>query len=203
MSCHDEDKKKGDLALDTIAADVRHGMELPLKEIPPKYFYDERGSELFEAITRTPEYYPTRSERAILEADSDAIVEAAGGPATLIELGSGSGATAQALTEAGHRVLGIDASRAMVELARSEMAPAAGIDPERATHRRGETQRTPDPEIDATGMQRFQRPKLLCDHEWSMIGQHHAPSAHAEHPSSRIEVASAGTCACTSGRSVS
>ena len=48
-----------------LAEDVREGLSSPFKEVPPKYFYDERGSALFEAITELPEYYPTRAERAI------------------------------------------------------------------------------------------------------------------------------------------
>ena len=51
-----------------MAADVRAGLTKPFKELSPRYFYDERGSELFEEITRLPEYYPTRAERAILAA---------------------------------------------------------------------------------------------------------------------------------------
>ena len=51
-----------------MLAEVAEGLALPQKELPPKYFYDQRGSELFEEITRLPEYYPTRAERALLEA---------------------------------------------------------------------------------------------------------------------------------------
>ena len=86
--------------LSGMAADVRIGLTKPFKELSPRYFYDERGSELFEAITRTPEYYPTRSERAILELDSEGIVDAAAGPATLIELGSGSALKTRVLLDA-------------------------------------------------------------------------------------------------------
>ena len=50
-----------------LATDVRAGLMATPKERPPKYFYDDRGSELFDEITRLPEYYPTRAERAILE----------------------------------------------------------------------------------------------------------------------------------------
>jgi L-histidine N-alpha-methyltransferase len=71
--------------LSGMAADVRIGLTKPFKELSPRYFYDERGSELFERITATPEYYPTRAERAILEGHSPDIVAAAGQPATLIE----------------------------------------------------------------------------------------------------------------------
>lgn len=74
-----------------IAADARMGLSAPFKELPPKYFYDERGSRLFEQITELPEYYPTRAERAILDARAGEIVAAAA-PSTLIELGSGSAA---------------------------------------------------------------------------------------------------------------
>src|SRR5690242_20896047 len=51
-----------------MRADVTRGLQASPKELPSKYFYDEEGSALFEAITRLPEYYPTRTERGILEA---------------------------------------------------------------------------------------------------------------------------------------
>jgi L-histidine N-alpha-methyltransferase len=86
--------------LSGMAADVRIGLTKPFKELSPRYFYDERGSELFEAITETDEYYPTRAERAILELQSPAITAAAGDPATLIELGSGSAAKTRVLLDA-------------------------------------------------------------------------------------------------------
>ncbi|MGH2987467.1 MAG: L-histidine N(alpha)-methyltransferase [Solirubrobacterales bacterium] len=82
-----------------LAEDVREGLSCPFKEIPPKYFYDERGSQLFEAITALPEYYPTRAERSILEARAGAIVAAAA-PTTLIELGSGAAAKTRCLLDA-------------------------------------------------------------------------------------------------------
>src|SRR4051794_26875302 len=50
-----------------MLAEVAAGLSTPQKELPPKYFYDHRGSELFEEITRLPEYYQTRTERSILE----------------------------------------------------------------------------------------------------------------------------------------
>jgi L-histidine N-alpha-methyltransferase len=86
--------------LSGMAADVRIGLTKPFKELSPRYFYDERGSELFERITETPEYYPTRAERAILEEHAPEIVGAAGEPATLIELGSGSAAKTRVLLDA-------------------------------------------------------------------------------------------------------
>jgi L-histidine Nalpha-methyltransferase len=72
-----------------MAEDVREGLTSPFKELPPKYFYDERGSRLFEEITRLPEYYLTRAERRLLEANAAAIVTASGSPAALVELGPG------------------------------------------------------------------------------------------------------------------
>ncbi|HWG63118.1 MAG TPA: L-histidine N(alpha)-methyltransferase [Streptosporangiaceae bacterium] len=72
-----------------LRADARAGLTADPKYLPPKWFYDERGSELFEKITMLPEYYPTRAERAILSASAGEIA-AASGAATLVELGSGS-----------------------------------------------------------------------------------------------------------------
>jgi L-histidine Nalpha-methyltransferase len=86
--------------LSGMAADVRAGLTKPFKELSPRYFYDDRGSELFERITELPEYYPTRCERQILELHSREICAAAGGPATLIELGSGSAAKTRVLLDA-------------------------------------------------------------------------------------------------------
>jgi L-histidine N-alpha-methyltransferase len=74
----------------TFAEDVRSGLTATPKRLLPKYFYDELGSALFEAITALPEYYLTRAETEILRDRSPEIVEAAGGPIELVELGSGS-----------------------------------------------------------------------------------------------------------------
>jgi L-histidine N-alpha-methyltransferase len=72
-----------------LRADVQHGLTAHPKTLPPKWFYDAHGSELFERITELPEYYPTRAEREILLNRSGEIAAAL--PArTLIELGSGS-----------------------------------------------------------------------------------------------------------------
>jgi len=80
-----------DRALETMAAEVRAGLlRRPLRELPCKYFYDERGSALFERITELPEYYPTRTETQILAAHAADIVEAVAAR-ELAELGSGSG----------------------------------------------------------------------------------------------------------------
>jgi L-histidine N-alpha-methyltransferase len=86
----------------SLANDVLDGLTRPFKEMPPKHFYDARGSELFERICELPEYYPTRTERAILEAQADAIVEGTGA-GELIELGSGSADKARILLSAMER----------------------------------------------------------------------------------------------------
>ena len=86
-------------AMDDLDVDVREGLCSPFKELPPKYFYDERGSRLFEEITRLPEYYPTRAERSILQHRAADIVDAAGCN-SLIELGSGSAAKTRVLLDA-------------------------------------------------------------------------------------------------------
>ncbi|MGE3621010.1 MAG: L-histidine N(alpha)-methyltransferase [Acidimicrobiia bacterium] len=71
-----------------LRADARAGLTATPKRLPPKWFYDARGSELFEQITRLPEYYPTRREREILAREAAAIAERTGVDA-LVELGSG------------------------------------------------------------------------------------------------------------------
>jgi L-histidine Nalpha-methyltransferase len=73
-----------------VAADVRDGLLAHPKRLPPWLFYDARGSALFEEITRLPEYYPTRTELAILKSHAGEMVDAAGTPASLVELGAGS-----------------------------------------------------------------------------------------------------------------
>src|SRR3954449_9200914 len=72
-----------------MVADVAAGLAAPQKELPPKYFYDHRGSELFEEITRLPEYYPTRTERRLLEDWIPKLITELG-TQTLVELGAGS-----------------------------------------------------------------------------------------------------------------
>jgi L-histidine N-alpha-methyltransferase len=102
-----------------LANDVLDGLTRPFKELPPKHFYDTRGSELFEQICELPEYYPTRSELEILSAQSRAIVEATGA-GELVELGSGSAEKARivldAMAEAGtlKRYVPVDVSESVV-----------------------------------------------------------------------------------------
>jgi L-histidine N-alpha-methyltransferase len=82
-----------------MADEVRRGLTAPLRSLPSKYFYDDRGSRLFEAITALPEYYQTRTEERILEAVADQVV-ARTRPRELVELGSGAGRKIGLLLEA-------------------------------------------------------------------------------------------------------
>ncbi len=75
--------------LGSLADDVRTGLAARPKSLPPKYFYDETGSWLFEEICKTPEYYLTRTEDALLAEVADAVIEAVR-PSRILELGSGS-----------------------------------------------------------------------------------------------------------------
>jgi L-histidine N-alpha-methyltransferase len=84
---------------DQLAADVRGGLLAAEPSIPPRWFYDARGSRLFDEITRLPEYYPTRTERLILATHADDIAAAC--PAvTLAELGAGMATTTEFLLDA-------------------------------------------------------------------------------------------------------
>jgi L-histidine Nalpha-methyltransferase len=87
-----------DLA-ENLARDVRKGLRKQPKTLPPKYFYDARGSAMFEEITHLAEYYPTRAEEAILANWATDIAELAAGE-TLIELGSGSSTKTRLLLDA-------------------------------------------------------------------------------------------------------
>ncbi|MGD8619520.1 MAG: L-histidine N(alpha)-methyltransferase [Gammaproteobacteria bacterium] len=73
-----------------LLGEVLGGLTCLPKRLPPKFFYDRRGSQLFDAITRLPEYYPTRTEIGILQEQGEAIAEHLGHDPVLIELGSGS-----------------------------------------------------------------------------------------------------------------
>ena len=82
-----------------MLAEVAAGLSAPQKELPPKYFYDQRGSELFEEITRLPEYYPTRTERALLEGWMPELIPQIG-TRTLVELGAGSAEKSRIILDA-------------------------------------------------------------------------------------------------------
>ena len=116
-----------------LERDVRAGLTAPNKVLPPVWFYDERGSLLFDEITRLPEYYLTRAERAILETHAKQIVAAA--PAdTLVELGSGTSEKTRLLLDAMaaggslHRFVPFDVSEEILRAAAADINGAYGID---------------------------------------------------------------------------
>lgn len=82
-----------------LRRDVQHGLAQSPKTLPPKWFYDAKGSDLFDQITRLPEYYPTRTEASILR-DRAADIAAASGADTLVELGSGTSEKTRLLLDA-------------------------------------------------------------------------------------------------------
>jgi dimethylhistidine N-methyltransferase len=87
-----------------FAADVLKGLKSTPKMIPPKYFYDATGSELFERITELPEYYLTRTELQILNDNAEAIAKVIPEGAALIDFGSGSSRKARILLSAGSKL---------------------------------------------------------------------------------------------------
>jgi L-histidine N-alpha-methyltransferase len=103
----------------TLAEDVLDGLTKPFKELPPKHFYDARGAELFDQICELPSYYPTRTERAILDGAA-ADIAALTGAVELVELGSGTAAKTRVLLDALHdagtlaRYVPIDVTESMV-----------------------------------------------------------------------------------------
>jgi L-histidine Nalpha-methyltransferase len=109
-----------------LSNDVLDGLTRPFKELPPKHFYDARGSELFEQICELPAYYPTRTEKRILEQRAHDIVEATGA-GELVELGSGSAEKARILLDAmGHagtlrRYVPLDVSERVVRDAAEQL----------------------------------------------------------------------------------
>jgi L-histidine Nalpha-methyltransferase len=82
-----------------LRRDARTGLTATPKDMPPVWFYDDRGCELYEAITRTPEYYPFRTERELLRTDAGEIARAAGA-SVLVELGSGTSEKTRLLLDA-------------------------------------------------------------------------------------------------------
>jgi L-histidine N-alpha-methyltransferase len=107
---------------DSMAEDVRSGLESRPRVLRPKYFYDERGSQLFEQITQLPEYYPTRAEDELLTSIADELMTRVA-PAEIVELGSGSSTKTRALLDAGSRngslkrYIPFDVSESIVRLA--------------------------------------------------------------------------------------
>jgi L-histidine N-alpha-methyltransferase len=120
-----------------LVADVQRGLGARPRSLPSKYFYDAYGSELFDRITRLPEYYPTRTERGILVAHADEIA-AATGAEMLVELGSGTSEKTRllldALTAAGslRRFVALDVDPAVLAGAAAELReryPRLSIEP--------------------------------------------------------------------------
>ncbi|HUY65093.1 MAG TPA: L-histidine N(alpha)-methyltransferase [Acidimicrobiales bacterium] len=116
----------GDDLRSAMERDVRAGLGAQRKWLPPVYFYDDRGSALFDEITRLPEYYLTRAERRLLEAHAPEIAERSGAD-TLVELGAGtcdkSRVLLDALTERGslRRYVPLDVSDGTLWTAATEL----------------------------------------------------------------------------------
>lgn len=109
---------------ETFGAAIIAGLSAPQKTLPCRYLYDERGSELFEEITELPEYYPTRTETAILETHVDEMVEGVDGGHVLVEFGSGSSRKTEIILDAvpGLRAyLPIDVSQSALDEARQRL----------------------------------------------------------------------------------
>jgi L-histidine N-alpha-methyltransferase len=111
-----------------MAEDVRRGLGSSPRTLPPKYFYDARGSRLFEEITELPEYYLTDAERSILDAEAESLVRDSGAEA-LVEYGSGSAGKTRVLLDALHaagRLRGYAPIDVSAEPVRSTAAELAG-----------------------------------------------------------------------------
>ena len=104
--------------------DVRAGLARSPKSLPPKYFYDERGSALFDAICDLPEYYLTRSETGLMRAAAPQMARALGQHCEVIELGSGSGRKTRILLKAMRAVsyVPVDISREQLAMTAAEIA---------------------------------------------------------------------------------
>lgn len=94
------DRKLDSQARDAFLQDVLSGLSQRQKAIPPKYFYDAAGSRLFDRICELPEYYPTRTETAILRDNAGSIAARAGWDVAVVEFGSGSSTKARILLDA-------------------------------------------------------------------------------------------------------
>ena len=104
--------------------DVLAGLARPRKELPPRYFYDERGCELFEAICETPEYYLTRAETALMRQRAGDMARRLGPDCEVVEYGSGSGRKTRILLEALEPVayVAVDIAREQLRATASEFA---------------------------------------------------------------------------------
>lgn len=109
----------------TDLAEILNGLSEPQKRLSPKFFYDERGSELFDEITRLPEYYPTTTERGIMDACVAEIADLVGVEASIIEFGAGSSAKIRQLLSSLHEpavYVPVDISRDFLVAAAEDLA---------------------------------------------------------------------------------
>jgi L-histidine N-alpha-methyltransferase len=117
---------------EALERDVREGLTAERKQLPPVWFYDERGSLLFDEITRLPEYYPTRAEREILRLHAAEIVQRAG-TGTLVELGSGTSEKTTLLLDAMQaaglldRFVPFDVSEEVLTAAAADIGASYGV----------------------------------------------------------------------------
>jgi L-histidine N-alpha-methyltransferase len=115
-----------------LADDVRRGLGARVKWLPPKYFYDDAGSALFERITRLPEYYLTRAEQALLDAHASAILDDVR-PREIVELGAGSPAKVRRLLAALNgggplaRYVPVDVDASMLAAAATALLAEGGV----------------------------------------------------------------------------
>jgi dimethylhistidine N-methyltransferase len=119
----------------SFASDVLEGLSRPAKSIPPKHFYDAEGSALFEAICELPEYYPTRTETALLSRHAAEIAAEAPDGAVLVEFGSGASVKTRILLDAAPQIAAyapIDISREALEAAAAAIRrdyPSLSVEP--------------------------------------------------------------------------
>ena len=163
-------------ATSTAVADAaRQGLLRARKRLPPWLLYDDAGSALFEEITRLPEYYLTRTERAILMRDADAIIDAAGIPLEIVELGAGSASKTRLLLQAALarqarvRYVPVDVSRAALAQASARLRGLRGLDVEPVIARFPEE----------LGFLRETQHRRLVLFLGSSIGNHDGRAAHA------------------------
>ncbi|MFI7586577.1 L-histidine N(alpha)-methyltransferase [Spongisporangium articulatum] len=118
------DRLPEDFALHQLRTDVRVGLTATPKWLPPKWFYDKTGSDLFEQITELPEYYPTRAEASILRERAAEIVGRSGAR-ELVELGSGSSTKTRMLLDALVAAAGPGAGYVALDVSESALRSAA------------------------------------------------------------------------------
>lgn len=130
-------RSSGRIVRDDLLHDVRDGLSRSPKELNPKYFYDERGSDLFERITRLPEYYLTGAERRLLRSNASELIKAIC-PNTLLELGAGSANKTRILLDAmretgcGQLYIPVDVSEEFIESVAAQLRqeyPAFDVKP--------------------------------------------------------------------------